>query len=201
MNRNGFNEGHLKRCTRCGKEKPKTASLFSSMSPETITFEEAQRLLALPREVGRHPDDNEPIHAQNGRYGPYLTWGKETRSLETEDEIFTVDLDKALALLAHEHAALGVGGVVPGMDADALPPWHAPDHRQRTVEARRAGGVRVLGPAPAPIARLRDHHRFHLQFHGASGARLRSLVRAATADLKTPDAVAWIVDVDPVEML
>ena len=82
------------------KEKPKTASLFSSMSPETITFEEAQRLLALPREVGRHPDDNEPIHAQNGRYGPYLTWGKETRSLETEDEIFTVDLDKALALLA-----------------------------------------------------------------------------------------------------
>ena len=50
---------------------------------------------------------------------------------------------------------------------------------RRTVEAERAEGVRVLGPAPAPIARLRDHHRFHLQFHGASGARLRSQIGRA----------------------
>ena len=86
------------------KNKPKTASLFSSMSPETMTFEDARRLLALPREVGRHPEDGEPILAQNGRYGPYLTWGKETRSLASEDEIFTVDLAGALALLAQPKA-------------------------------------------------------------------------------------------------
>ncbi len=86
------------------KNKPKTASLFSSMSPETMTLEDAQRLLALPREVGRHPEDGQPILAQNGRYGPYLTWGKETRSLASEDEIFTVDLTSALALLAQPKA-------------------------------------------------------------------------------------------------
>jgi DNA topoisomerase-1 len=82
------------------KDKPKTASLFSTMSPETITFDDAMRLLSLPRNLGAHPDDGEPVLAQNGRYGPYLTWGKETRSLENEDQIFEIDLPGALALLA-----------------------------------------------------------------------------------------------------
>ncbi len=82
------------------KDKPKTASLFSTMSPETVTLDDALRLLSLPREVGRHPQDNEPVHVQNGRYGPYVTWGKETRSLASEDEIFTIDLAATLALLA-----------------------------------------------------------------------------------------------------
>jgi len=83
-----------------GGEKPRTASLFSTMTVETLTMEDAEKLLSLPRDVGRHPEDNEPVLAQNGRYGPYVTWGKESRSLESEDEIFTVDLEKALALLA-----------------------------------------------------------------------------------------------------
>jgi DNA topoisomerase-1 len=82
------------------KDKPKTASLFSTMSPETVTLDDAMKLLSLPRDVGAHPDDGEPILAQNGRYGPYLTWGKETRSLESEDQIFTIELPAALALLA-----------------------------------------------------------------------------------------------------
>jgi DNA topoisomerase-1 len=79
------------------KEKPKTASLLSTMSPETVTLEDALQLLSLPRHVGEHPDGGE-ILAQNGRYGPYLTWGKETRSLDDESQIFSVDLDRALAL-------------------------------------------------------------------------------------------------------
>jgi DNA topoisomerase-1 len=82
------------------KDKPKTASLFSTMSPEDLTLEDAVKLLSLPRSLGPHPDDGEPILAQNGRYGPYLTWGKETRSLDDENQIFTVDLERALALLA-----------------------------------------------------------------------------------------------------
>jgi len=81
------------------KEKPKTASLFTTMSPETVTLEDALKLLSLPRVVGEHPEGGEVV-AQNGRYGPYITWGKETRSLEDEDQIFTVDLAGALSLLA-----------------------------------------------------------------------------------------------------
>ncbi len=82
------------------KEKPKTASLLSTMTPEALTLEDAKQLLSLPRIVGDHPEGGEAILAQNGRYGPYLTWGKETRSLETEEEIFTIDLARALAVLA-----------------------------------------------------------------------------------------------------
>jgi DNA topoisomerase I len=79
-------------------EKPKTASLFASMSPETVTLDEALKLLSLPRIVGAA--DGEPIEVRNGRYGPYIQMGKETRSLESEEQIFTLTLDEALALLA-----------------------------------------------------------------------------------------------------
>ena len=82
------------------KTKPKTASLFSSMDLDTVTLEQALLLLTQPRTVGNHPDDEAPITAQNGRFGPYIKWGKETRSLESEDQIFTIDLDGAAALLA-----------------------------------------------------------------------------------------------------
>jgi DNA topoisomerase-1 len=82
------------------KDKPKTASLFSTMSPDTLTLEDARRLLSLPRDLGPHPEDGTPVLAQNGRYGPYLTWGKETRSLSSEDQIFTIAMPEALALLA-----------------------------------------------------------------------------------------------------
>jgi DNA topoisomerase-1 len=85
------------------KDKPKTASLLSTMTPEGVTLEDALRLLSLPRTVGLHPDGGEVL-AQNGRYGPYLTWGKETRSLENEEQIFRVELADALALLAQPKA-------------------------------------------------------------------------------------------------
>ncbi|MFM8890730.1 MAG: primosomal protein N', partial [Planctomycetia bacterium] len=73
--------------------------------------------------------------------------------------------------------------------------------RESTGEAAPAPAMRVLGPAPAPIARLSDRYRWHLQLHGPDGSRLRDLVRRATAGLQTPDHVAWIVDVDPIDML
>jgi DNA topoisomerase I len=82
-----------------GEEKPKTASLLSSMSLDTITFEDALKLLRLPREVGADANGHK-ITAHNGRYGPYLKKGKESRSLETEDEIFTVTVERAEALFA-----------------------------------------------------------------------------------------------------
>jgi DNA topoisomerase I len=80
------------------EEKPRTASLFATMSPETVTLEDALRLLSLPRVVGEV--DGEPVEARNGRYGPYIQHGKETRSLESEEQIFSITLDEARTLLA-----------------------------------------------------------------------------------------------------
>ncbi len=80
------------------KDKPPAASVFKSMDPATVTLEDALRLLSLPRVLGEV--DGEPVTAQNGRYGPYISRGKESRSLASEEDIFTVTLDDALALLA-----------------------------------------------------------------------------------------------------
>jgi DNA topoisomerase I len=88
------------------KEKPQTASLFKTMSLETVSLEDALRLLQLPRVVGVAPDGEEVV-ARNGRYGPYIQQGKESRSLETEEQLFTIDLEGALALLAQPRQRRG----------------------------------------------------------------------------------------------
>ena len=80
--------------------KPRTASLLASMTLSTVTLEDALRLLSLPRVVGTDPSDGVEILAQNGRYGAYLTKDKDSRSLASEEEIFTVTLEQALALFA-----------------------------------------------------------------------------------------------------
>jgi DNA topoisomerase-1 len=84
------------------KTKPKRSSLFKDMSEDSITLEDALKLLSIPRVVGKHPEDGADIMAQNGRYGPYITWGKESRSLETEDQLFTVDVDDAVRRFKEE---------------------------------------------------------------------------------------------------
>jgi DNA topoisomerase-1 len=89
------------------KTKPKTASLFQDMSLDTVTLDDALRLLSLPRVVGNDPTDGEPITAQNGRYGPYITKGKDSRSLPDEESLFTLTLDEALALLAQPKTRRG----------------------------------------------------------------------------------------------
>ncbi|MER6446301.1 type I DNA topoisomerase [Streptomyces venezuelae] len=79
--------------------KPRTASLFKSMSLDTVTLDEALKLMSLPRVVGADAEGVE-ITAQNGRYGPYLKKGTDSRSLETEDQLFSITLDEALAIYA-----------------------------------------------------------------------------------------------------
>ncbi|MGA1361532.1 MAG: topoisomerase C-terminal repeat-containing protein, partial [Ilumatobacteraceae bacterium] len=83
-----------------GLEKPKMASLFKTMNIDRITMQDATDLLSLPRTVGVDPTDGEAVTAQNGRYGPYVSKGKESRSLQTEEQLLTVTIDEALALLA-----------------------------------------------------------------------------------------------------
>jgi DNA topoisomerase-1 len=80
--------------------KPRTGSLLRSMDLQTVTLEDALKLLSLPRVVGVGPDSSEEITAQNGRYGPYLKRGTDSRSLATEDQIFDITLDEALKIYA-----------------------------------------------------------------------------------------------------
>ena len=79
---------------------PKTASLFPEMKPAEVTMEVATKLLSLPRVVGVDPIDGIEITAQSGRYGPYITKAKDSRTLASHEEIFTITLEQALALLA-----------------------------------------------------------------------------------------------------
>jgi DNA topoisomerase-1 len=78
--------------------KPRTGSLFKSMSLDTITLDDAVKLLSLPRVVGEDPETGDEITAQNGRYGPYLKKGTDSRSLTSEDQLFTVTLEEALKI-------------------------------------------------------------------------------------------------------
>ena len=103
------------------KPKPRTGSLFKSMSLGTVNLEDALRLLSLPRVVGTDPDTGQEITAQNGRYGPYLKRGTDSRSLADEEQVFTVTLDEALKVYAEPKRR--------GRQATAKPPLRelAPD--------------------------------------------------------------------------
>ncbi len=93
--------------------KPRTGSLFKAMSLDTVTLDDALRLIALPRVVGTDPADGVAITAQNGRYGPYLLKEKDSRTLPSEESIFTVTLDEALALLAQPKQRRGAASAPP----------------------------------------------------------------------------------------
>jgi DNA topoisomerase I len=103
--------------------KPRTASLLKSMDLDSVTLDDALRLLTLPRTLGEL--DGEPVTAQNGRYGPYVKKGTDSRSLESEEQMFTVTLDEARQLFAQ------------------------PKPRGRAARAAAAPPLRELGADPA----------------------------------------------------
>ncbi len=103
--------------------KPRTASLLKSMDLDSVTLDDALRLLTLPRALGEL--DGEAVTAQNGRYGPYVKHGSESRSLESEEQMFTITMDEAKALLAQ------------------------PKPRGRAARAAAAAPLKELGSDPA----------------------------------------------------
>ena len=165
-----------------GASKPKTASLLSSMSAETVSLEQALQLLNLPRVVGIDQSDGEPVTAQLGRYGAYVAKGSQSRSLSSDERVFTVTLDEALELLskprqrrsrapAEPLRTLGTdpvsGGtitlregrfgpyVTDGETNASLRKGDAPEH----IDSRRAQELlqarRDRGPSPKPARRPR----------------------------------------------
>ena len=119
--------------------KPRTASLFKDMDPATVTLEDVLPLLALPREVGVDPADGEMITAPERRYGPYIKKGTDSRSLETEEQILTVDLERGAADLRRAQAASRPGRA----QAAAARSWvRTPTPRSRSW-SRTVGSART----------------------------------------------------------
>jgi len=103
------------------EDRPRTASLFKDMSLDTVTVDDALRLLSLPRIVGADPVTGAEITAQNGRYGPYLKRGTDTRSLDSEAQIFDVSLERALEVLAEPKRRRGQTSAAPLRELGADP--------------------------------------------------------------------------------
>ncbi len=109
-----------------GKEKPKRASLLKGMTPDELTFDKAQQILSLPRELGPHPEDKEPVLAGVGRFGPYVKHGSKYKSIPTDESVLEIGMNRAVALLAEAKAT--------GRGRAAVKP------------------IRVVGPHPADQA-------------------------------------------------
>ncbi len=131
--------------------KPRTASLFTSMSPETVSLGDALRLLTLPRVVGADPGSGEEITAQNGRYGPYLRKGGDSRSLESEERLFDVTLEQALQLFA-EPKRRGRAAANPGRELGEDPATG----RKVTLKSGRFGPYVTDGEVNATLRRDDD---------------------------------------------
>ena len=114
-----------------GEEKPKRSSLPKGWSPATLALEQALRLLALPREVGTHPEDGKPITAGLGRYGPFVLHAGTYANVADIDEVFDIGLNRAVVLLAEKRAGKFAGrgaAIAPLKDLGAHPETGEPVH-------------------------------------------------------------------------
>ena len=109
-----------------GGDKPRTASLFSSMEPATLTLEQALQLLQIPRVIGTDPETDEDVVAHNGRFGPYLKRGADTRSLGSEEQLLTVTLPEAQALFAQPKQRRGRASAAPLRELGTDPTTNLP---------------------------------------------------------------------------
>ncbi len=140
------------------KVKPRTASLFKDMTLDTVTLDEALALLSIPRVVGKHPEDSEDVVARNGRYGPYVSWNKESRSLPDEPSILTVDMPGALALLAQPKQR-GRQAAAPGKEIGEDPNTKG----MITLKEGRFGPYVTDGETNASLRRADDPEKITLE--------------------------------------
>jgi DNA topoisomerase-1 len=134
------------------KDKPRTGSLFKDMSLDTITLDDALRLLSLPRVLGK-TEAGEEITALNGRYGPYVKAGTDSRSLETESQLFTVTLEEALALFAQPKARGRAAAKPPLRDLETVDPV---SERPMVVKEGRFGPYVTDGETNASLRKDDD---------------------------------------------
>jgi DNA topoisomerase-1 len=145
-------------------EKPKRASLAKGMTVKSVDLEQALALLALPREVGRHPESGEPILAGIGRYGPYVQHGKTYANLEGVDDVFTVGINRAVDLIATKEAG---GGKRFGRGAGAAPAGRLigqhPDGGDITVRDGRYGAYVNWGSVNATLPKTANKDELTLE--------------------------------------
>ncbi len=155
--------------------KPKTASLFSAMTPQAITLEQAVELLSLPRVVGLDPEGGQEVLAANGKFGPYIKRGATSRNLESEERIFSITLSEALELLATPQAGRGrrsSTSVELGVD---------PDGRKVVLRSGRFGPYLSDGEVNCSVK----------QFEVEEGLKLeRAIELLAEKRASTPEGVA-----------
>ncbi len=130
-------------------EKPKRAGIPKGMSPNDMEFDLAVKLLSLPREIGRHPEDGEPIKAGIGRFGPYVQHLKTFASLEAGDDVFNIGLNRAITLIA-EKIAKGPGRRRFGSDP-GKPLGEHPSLGAVAVKSGRYGAYVTAGGVNATI--------------------------------------------------
>jgi DNA topoisomerase-1 len=165
--------------------KPKMASVWPSMSRDTLTLDDALLLLSFPREVGRHPESGEPITAQDGRFGPYVKMGAETRSLAGHEELRTVTLERALELFAQPKGRRRAGSATLG----ELGP-HPQSGAPLQVKSGRFGPYVTDGTVNASLPKGKDPAKLSLEeavaLLQARAEKLRELGQEPGAKKKTP---------------
>ena len=162
---------------KAAKPKPRTASLFKDMDLATIDLDTALKLLSLPRVVGADPEGVE-ITAQNGRYGPYLKRGTDSRSLQTEQQLFDITLEEALAIYAQPKQRGRAAAAAPAQGARRGPGQRQARRRQgRPLRSLRHRRRHQRDPAQGRRPRV-DH----------SGAWLRAARREARQGPHDPQA-------------
>ncbi|MDY0885606.1 type I DNA topoisomerase [Dongia soli] len=143
-----------------GEAKPKRVSLLKNMTPENIDLDTALQLLALPRDIGKHPETGETILAGIGRFGPYLKHGSAFKSIPKDDDVLTIGINRAVALLAEPSGrGRGRAAAAPGREIGKHPDDDAPI----TVHDGRYGPYVKHGSINATVPKGTDPASLSLQ--------------------------------------